>query len=151
MKPPAPPGDLRIRLGSWEQLGTQAREIRLDVFVEEQGVPAQLEFDRFDPVCVHALVLEPSGRAVGTGRLMPDARIGRIAVRKDARAMGVGACLLQHLMDAARRRGDRRIELSSQIQVQDFYRRFGFVPVGEPYDDAGIVHLAMRAELPPPD
>jgi predicted GNAT family N-acyltransferase len=146
-----PADGLCIRLGSWDQLGEPARRIRFDVFVEEQGVPAELELDRFDPVCVHALAIDAAGRAVGTGRLLPDGHIGRMAVRREARASGVGAALLRCLMDAARRRGDRRVELSSQVHAEGFYRKFGFVRVGEPYEDAGIAHVTMRIDLPRAD
>jgi predicted GNAT family N-acyltransferase len=145
---PGTSGAVRIRLGGWEQLGEQASRIRLQVFVREQGVPRQMEIDQFDPVCVHALAVLESGQPVGTGRLLPDGRIGRMAVLPEVRASGVGAALLAHLLDAARRRGDRRIELSAQAQVQGFYRKFGFIAVSDPYDDAGIAHVTMRLELP---
>jgi len=141
----------QIRLGSWEQFGSQAREIRFEVFVAEQGVPAELEVDRYDPVCVHALAIGESARAVGTGRLLPDGHIGRMAVLREVRSTGVGAALLRELMQAARRRGDRRVELSSQVHAKDFYLKFGFSVIGEPYEDAGIAHIMMRAELPAAD
>jgi predicted GNAT family N-acyltransferase len=136
-----------VRLGSWEQFGAQARAVRLAVFVDEQSVPAELEIDRFDPVCVHALVLHADGGVLGTGRLLPDGHIGRIAVRREARSQGIGAAIVRELMTAASRRGDPQVELSSQLHAEGFYRRLGFERVGQPYEDVGIPHVTMRALL----
>lgn len=145
--PAAAPAVPVVRLGSWEQFGTQAREIRFDVFVDEQSVPAELEIDCFDPVCVHALAFDASGTVLGTGRLLPDAHIGRVAVRRLARSMGVGAAIMRELMTAAARRGDPQVELSSQLHAESFYRRLGFERVGQPYDEVGIAHVTMKARL----
>jgi predicted GNAT family N-acyltransferase len=139
--------DVEVRLGSWDQFGEQARRIRFEVFVAEQGVPAEMEIDSIDPACVHALAMRESGPALGTGRLLPDGHIGRMAVAPSARGQGIGSALLLHLMDAARRQGHREVELFSQVHAQGFYERFGFVAVGAPFDDAGIAHVTMRARL----
>lgn len=144
----APGGPIQVRLGSWEQFEAAAREIRFEVFVGEQAVPADMELDRYDPVCVHALAFDGSGRALGTGRLLPDSHIGRVAVRREARARGVGAAIMRELMSAAARRGDAQVELSSQLQAEPFYLKLGFARAGEPYDEVGIPHVAMRARLP---
>lgn len=138
---------IQVRLGSWDELGPQARRIRFEVFVVEQGVPPELEIDSMDPACVHAVASQPSGPIVGTGRLLPDGRIGRMAVARDARGQGVGAALLLSLMEAARQRGHLQVELFSQVHAQPFYERFGFVVIGPPFDDAGIDHIRMRARL----
>jgi predicted GNAT family N-acyltransferase len=138
---------IQVRLGSWDELGAQARRIRFEVFVVEQAVPLELEIDPMDLLSVHALASRPAGPALGTGRLLPDGHIGRMAVTRDARGQGVGAALLLNLMQAARERGHREVELFSQEQAQPFYRRFGFVVVGPPFDDGGIAHVPMRAPL----
>jgi predicted GNAT family N-acyltransferase len=145
--PQAGAGSIEVRLGSWEELGAQARRIRFEVFVIEQGVPPELEIDSMDPTCLHALVSRSGGPALGTGRLLPDGHIGRMAVAHEVRGQGVGAALLHALMDAARARGLREVELYAQVHAQPFYERFGFVVAGPEFDDAGIPHVTMRASL----
>jgi predicted GNAT family N-acyltransferase len=140
-------GRLTVRLGTWGELGEHARRIRLEVFVSEQGVPLELEFDSIDPLCVHALASQSGGFFVGTARLLPDGHIGRVAVARQARGQGVGGELLLHLMAAARERGHREVELFAQVNAQRFYERFGFIVVGPQFDDAGIPHVPMRAAL----
>lgn len=135
---------LRIELGDWDRLHAAAEPIRFAVFVEEQKVPAEIELDEFDPVGLHALAFDVQGTAVGTGRLLPDGHIGRMAVLRAARGQGVGGALLQALMQAARQRGDRAVVLNAQTHAMPFYARFGFRPEGEEFDDAGIPHRAMR-------
>ena len=140
-------GRLEVRLGSWDELGEEARRIRVEVFVAEQRVPLELEFDALDALCVHALASQPGGAVVGTARLLPDGHIGRVAVTRQARGQGVGGVLLLRLMAAARQRGHREVELLAQASAQPFYERFGFIVVGPQFDDAGIPHVPMRAIL----
>jgi predicted GNAT family N-acyltransferase len=139
--------EVTIRLGSWEALRGEAERIRFEVFVTEQKVPAEIELDHWDPQCVHALAFDAAGVAVGTGRLLPDGHIGRMAVRASARGLGVGSALLRALMDEARRRGQREVVLSAQTHAVPFYEREGFRTEGEIYDDAGIPHVDMRRRL----
>jgi predicted GNAT family N-acyltransferase len=136
----------RIQLAPWPAAKAEARRIRFAVFVEEQGVPAEIELDEMDEHCVHALAFEGS-EAVGTGRLLPDGHIGRMAVLKDWRGRGVGAALLQRLIQAARERGDAEVVLSAQVHALGFYRAHGFSTHGEVYEEAGIPHQAMRLAL----
>jgi len=136
-----------VRLGSWDEFGAQACRIRFAVFVAEQGVAPELEIDATDPQSLHALASRSTGPALGTGRLLPDGHIGRIAVVREARGQGVGAALLLKLMEAARQQGHQEVELFSQVHAQRFYERFGFVVVGPPFDDAGIAHVTMRCKL----
>ena len=137
---------LRIDLLDWSNAGAEARRIRFAVFVEEQSVPIELEIDENDANCVHALAFEDE-TAVGTGRLLPDGHIGRMAVMKAWRGRGVGAALLYKLIEAARARGDREVMLSAQVHALGFYRAHGFSPEGDVYQDAGIAHQAMRLSL----
>lgn len=139
--------DVRVELGSWDALREEAAAIRHTVFVEEQLVPDDLELDEFDPLSVHALARDASGRAIGTGRLLPDGHIGRMAVLPQARGHGVGSALLLALMDESRRRGNREAMLSAQTHAASFYARHGYAAEGEPYDDAGIAHVTMRRSL----
>lgn len=138
---------IRVELGNWATMRSQAASIRAVVFVEEQKVPTEIELDEFDAVSVHALAFDAAGKAVGTGRLLPDGHIGRMAVLAPARGRGVGSALLQALMAAARQRGLREVQLNAQTQALPFYERFGFTPEGEEFDDAGIAHRSMRRSL----
>jgi predicted GNAT family N-acyltransferase len=133
-----------IHFGDWTTLGADARTIRFEVFVEEQKVPAELEMDHMDAVCVHAVAYDADGTPVGTGRLLPDGHIGRMAVRKKARGTGVGGALLRVLMAQARARGDTEVVLSSQTHAAPFYARHGFHIDGDEFFEAGIAHINMR-------
>lgn len=135
-----------VRLGSWDELAALASPIRFTVFVEEQRVPVELELDEFDPLSCHA-VAWVDGTPVGTGRLLPDGHIGRMAVRPAWRGRGVGAALLEALIDEAGRRGMGRLALNAQTHALGFYARFGFTPVGEVFDDAGLPHRTMVRDL----
>ena len=136
---------------TWEKARAQAAPIRLVVFVEEQGVPAQLEMDEMDANCIHALAFEDTAfqdtLAVGTGRLLPDGHIGRMAVLKEFRGKGAGGALLAKLMEAAKSRGDREVLLSAQVHAVPFYQAYGFELFGEVYEEAGIPHRDMRRDL----
>ena len=137
---------LRIELQDWEQARAEASRIRLEVFVEEQRVPAEIEMDANDAVSVHALAYD-DGKAVGTGRLLPDGHIGRMAVLREHRARGVGGAILTRLVAEARRLGMRDVVLSAQTHALEFYRKHGFAPSGGVYMEAGIPHQEMRLGL----
>ena len=136
----------RIELLSWEKARAHASPIRFRVFVEEQGVPREIELDEHDPACVHAVVFE-DGQAVATGRLLPDGHIGRMAVLKQWRGRGLGSILLKLLMEHAKQAGHAEVAVSAQVHAVPFYRAHGFVPVGEEYLEAGIRHQAMKRAL----
>jgi len=138
--------DLRIELLPWERARAYAAPIRFAVFVEEQRVPAEIELDEMDAKSLHAVAFGDRV-AVGTGRLLPDGHIGRMAVLKDWRGRGVGSLILKTLVDAARSRGEREIVLSAQVHATAFYRAHGFVEEGAEYLDAGIPHVDMRRAL----
>ncbi|HEY9532672.1 MAG TPA: GNAT family N-acetyltransferase [Burkholderiales bacterium] len=123
-----------------------AAPIRFAVFVEEQGVPREIELDEMDAACIHALAYL-DGKAIGTGRLLPDGHIGRMAVLRKWRGHGVGSRILNALVEQARRRGDREVALSAQVHALAFYRAHGFVEEGGEYLEAGIRHQAMRRSL----
>ena len=136
----------RIDLLDWEGARELATPIRFAVFVEEQGVPAEIEMDDMDAQCVHALALD-ADKAVGTARLLPDGHIGRMAVLKAWRSRGIGSLLLHSLIRNARERGDRLVLLSAQVHAVPFYRAHGFQPDGPQYEEAGIPHQGMRRAL----
>jgi pimeloyl-ACP methyl ester carboxylesterase/predicted GNAT family N-acyltransferase len=135
-----------VRLGAWPDLQPLAQPIRTTVFVDEQGIDPALEWDVQDAVCLHAVAFE-GATPIGTGRLLPDGHIGRMAVRVEWRRHGVGGRILQALVDAARARGDAEVVLSAQCYVAEFYAAHGFIASGEPYEEAGIAHIQMRKRL----
>lgn len=138
---------INIVVGDWNACKTDAAAIRHAVFVQEQRVPIELEMDDNDLDCIHAVAYDEQGQPVGTGRLLPDGHIGRMAVRADYRSLGVGSMLLHALVDEARVRQYMEVVLSAQLHAQDFYARHGFVPEGAVYMDAGIEHITMRHAL----
>lgn len=137
---------VQIDLLPWEQAREHAAPIRFAVFVEEQGVPREIELDEIDDACIHAVAFEGE-IAVGTGRLLPDGHIGRMAVLRQWRGRGIGSGILERLIEKARERGDREVALSAQVHAADFYRAHGFVEQGGEYLEAGIAHQAMRRAL----
>jgi predicted GNAT family N-acyltransferase len=136
-----------ITLGDWPQQATGARAVRQQVFVIEQKIPLELEWDQMDAVSLHALACDSARQAIGTGRLLPDGHIGRMAVSMACRSHGIGAALLQTLMAEARQRGDQSVLLHAQTSVVGFYQRFGFVGCGDEFIEAGIPHLLMRHDF----
>ncbi len=140
--------EMRVSTGDWTELGRLASDVRTTVFVNEQGIPAEHEWDDWDASSLHCVVFDGE-RPVGTGRLLPDGHIGRMAVLAEFRRRGIGDAVLRTLIDAARARGDSRVELSAQSYVVDFYRRHGFAAVGAPYDEVGIAHQKMQLALSP--
>lgn len=138
---------IRLTLGDWDSQREQARAVRYEVFVVEQNVPLALEWDEMDAQCVHALVFDDEGRAVATGRLLPDGHIGRMAVRKSARGQGIGGLILEALIEQAKKRGDHAVALNAQTHAEPFYQRYGFVRDGEEFMEAGIPHIHMRRNL----
>lgn len=136
-----------VRILPWSDARAEAQRIRETVFVSEQGVPAEIELDDWDERCEHAIAYDAGGRAVGTGRLLPDGHIGRMAVLREARGEGVGGRLLEALIERARERSMRRVALNAQTHAAPFYARFGFVVAGETFMEAGIPHVAMERNL----
>jgi YbgC/YbaW family acyl-CoA thioester hydrolase len=138
---------LDLRLGTWDELGREAQALRTTVFVQEQRIPAELEWDAADAACVHAVAYNRFGMALGTGRLLEQApgvsKIGRMAVLQSLRGGGVGRGLLEALCVCARQRGDREVLLHAQASAVGFYRRAGFSERGAPFEEAGIEHVEM--------
>lgn len=137
----------RIIDADWLQHASAIRDIRHTVFVVEQGIPAQLEWDGADASCCHVLALLDDGRAVATGRLMPDGRVGRMAVVAEWRGRGIGRAILERLELCARRRHLTGLYLHAQSAAAGFYRKAGYDVRGEPFDEAGIAHVEMTRQL----
>ncbi|MFD8642874.1 GNAT family N-acetyltransferase [Streptomyces zaomyceticus] len=150
--------------GVREALGTEDREacfaVRREVFVEEQGVPRELEYDTADATAVHVLAVREDGLPLGTGRLLHGAdavgrtgadasvgSLGRLAVSKAARGLGVGAALVKAVEEAARERGLSAVDLHAQTHALGFYERLGYEAYGPEFPDADMPHRAMRKVL----
>ncbi|WAZ21123.1 GNAT family N-acetyltransferase [Streptomyces cinnabarinus] len=134
--------------------------VRREVFVGEQGVPEELEYDAYDAVAVHVLAVREDGVPLGAGRLLYGeaaaakvgddltvGSLGRLAVAKAARGLGIGAALVRAIEDAARARGLAAVDLHAQTQALGFYERLGYLAYGPEFADAGMPHRAMRREV----
>jgi len=142
---------LHVRTGDWNELGQVARALREEVFVAEQRIPADLEWDAADAGAIHAVAFNRFGLPLATGRLILQqdgpARIGRMATSRLVRNSGVGRQVLDALSAAAQSRGARELLLHAQTSAQNFYLRAGFTPRGEVFEEAGIPHVEMRRSL----
>ena len=140
-----------LKTGNWDELKEGAAALRTEVFVEEQEIPQELEWDEHDAKALHALVLNKLGQPVATGRLLQPqpklAQIGRMAVSKALRGGNLGRMVIEALVDAARQRGDHQVILHAQCSAEGFYRRLGFKAHGEVFQDAGIDHIEMTMKL----
>ncbi|CAL9398466.1 Acetyltransferase [Streptomyces sp. enrichment culture] len=134
--------------------------VRKEVFVVEQGVPEEIEYDAYDAGAVHVLAIREDGVPLGTGRLLHGeaaaaktgdgpsvGSLGRLAVTRTARGLGVGAALVRAIEEAARARGLTALDLHAQTHALGFYERLGYEAYGPQFPDAGIPHRAMRRVL----
>jgi predicted GNAT family N-acyltransferase len=137
---------LRVRVGEWSELGEACAAIRREVFVAEQGVPEAIEMDGKDDAALHVLA-RVGERSIGTGRLLADGKIGRMAVVKAFRSAGVGGAMLGLLLEEARERGTTKVYLNAQIGALRFYEEFGFETDGEEFVEAGLRHRRMELSL----
>jgi len=142
---------LDVRTGGWDELGQAAGALRSEVFVAEQKIPAELEWDAADATAVHAVAFNRFGVPLATGRLVlqqgAPARIGRMATSRLLRGSGIGRQVLDALIAAARSCGVRELMLHAQTSAQSFYLRAGFTPYGAVFEEAGIPHIDMRRVL----
>ncbi len=140
-----------IRTGSWAELGADAAKVRTEVFVHEQKIPLEMEWDDADQTALHAVAYNALGQAIGTARLLEHtpktAKVGRMAVKRVLRGTSIGGDLLQILMTSARQRGNQEVVLHAQRSAQGFYSRAGFSVRGEPFDEVGIPHIEMFSPL----
>lgn len=138
-----------IETARWPDDRAALRQVREAVFVIEQGVPIELEWDAQDATALHLLARSTEGQPIGTGRLLPDGHIGRMAVVGDWRGRGVGSALLLALIEEARGQGLGKVKLNAQCSALGFYQRHDFTAEGPVFDDAGIPHRHMYRELKP--
>ena len=135
-----------ILIQTWQEASKQAYAVRQKVFIEEQGVPRQLELDEFDPLAWHALAFWKD-QCIGTGRLVEIAhnagQIGRMAVLADFRGQGFGKSILIKLIDLAGTQGMSTLSLHAQVSAIPFYEKYGFIAQGSIFEEAGIPHRNM--------
>lgn len=134
--------NIQIRIADWQKDNADLRRIREKVFIAEQAVPPELEWDADDATAIHFLALD-GDYAIGTARLLPDGHIGRVSVLKDWRGLKVGDALMQAVIAEAERLGLEQQKLSAQVQATAFYERLGFAIVSGEFLDAGIPHVDM--------
>ncbi len=141
----------QTRMGTWSELKDHALPLRMEVFVHEQGVPADMEQDADDDTSQHIVLKNALEQTVATARLLPAvngvSRIGRMAVDRQLRGHGLGSILLNTLIHEAKQRGDAQIRLHAQRPAQSFYAKHGFKTVGETFIEAGIEHVEMMLHL----
>lgn len=135
-----------VRIADWAQDQEALRVVRRRVFVDEQRVPEDIEWDGRDEASVHVIARDHRGDVIGTARLLPTGQIGRMAVLPERRGFGIGRALLDAAVEAARTRGDTEVHLNAQTHALGFYEAAGFVPIGGEFEEAGIPH--QRMELP---
>ncbi len=142
---------LQLHLGTWHDLQKLASPLRTEVFVDEQKVPAEMEWDEDDKTALHCVAVNRMGMPLATGRLLQHApgvgRIGPMAAKKQMRGSDLGRRVPGALMDAARERGDQQVLLHAQCSAEGFYRRSGFAPHGAVFEEAGIAHIEMVRDL----
>ncbi|MBI4755224.1 MAG: GNAT family N-acetyltransferase [Betaproteobacteria bacterium] len=135
---------ITVEVVDWTHAAERARAVRHAVFILEQHIPAELEWDELDAVSRHALARDQTGTVVGAGRLLPDGRIGRMAVLKEWRGRGVGRAVLAALEAEAGRRGMTELSLHAQVDAEGFYARNGYRSDGREFVEAGIRHVTMH-------
>jgi predicted GNAT family N-acyltransferase len=138
--------EFTIEQVKWQDAESYLRHIRTTVFIEEQQVPEELEWDEFDETCIH-VICETNNDFIATARLLESGQIGRMAVLKEYRTKGVGSMMLEKILHIAELMKMKTVFLNSQIDAVDFYKKFGFVEEGGVFDDAGIPHRKMTKSL----
>jgi predicted GNAT family N-acyltransferase len=141
--------NISIQITHWDEAKSQVMPIRHEVFIKEQEVPEELEWDEFDQYALHAIVKKDQ-EVIGTARLIIDkanARIGRMAIQKKYRQQGIGQKLLSILIQTAKEKGAQECILHAQTHAIAFYAKSDFEPNGPIFDEAGIPHVEMRLIL----
>ena len=141
--------DFTVEPATWSVDFADLRAVRTEVFVVEQAVPEDEEWDELDALSQHVVARDSDRRPIGTGRLTPKGTIGRMAVLKDWRGRGVGEALLRVLLEQARARHFHNIEIHAQSHALAFYERAGFEAYGDAFDECGILHRHMRIAITP--
>ena len=139
--------DFSITVATWRSHKRELSFVREQVFMREQQVPEELEWDGLDDNAMHLLALDKAGNPIGTVRMLGDGHVGRMAVLKPWRGRGVGSALLKTIIATAESIGMPRVDLDAQVQAIGFYERHGFTVEGEEFMDADIPHRHMTRTL----
>ena len=132
---------------AWRSGSEAIRRLREEVFIREQAVPVHEEWDEYDAVSRYVIALDERGRPLGTGRLSPGGKIGRLAVLRVHRRRGIGSAMLRALLDMAKAEGCHTVFLHAQCQALEFYAKQGFMAQGPEFIEAGIPHRKMTLTL----
>lgn len=143
----ATPIPFSIRQASWQQDHAAISGVRRQVFINEQGVPEELEWDGLDEEALHLIAEDAEGKTIATARMLADGHIGRVAVVASWRRQGVGKALMQELLNMASQQGHDKVFLDAQLEAIGFYQRLGFTANGVIFMDAGIPHRHMSLDL----
>lgn len=135
--------DFTVIEAAWPDYKSSLYTLRSEVFIHEQRIPKEIEWDEYDETSFHVLTLDTHHQAVGTGRLLITGQIGRMAVLKEFRRRGIGTAILTKLLEIAEAKDMNELNLIAQLQVIAFYRRHGFTERGAPFKKAGIPHIEM--------
>jgi len=139
--------DFSVRAATWRHDAAALRAVREPVFIIEQSVDRNEEFDEVDLTCTHLLAVDGDGNPIGTGRIDSRGKIGRMAVLRSWRKQGVGRAILRKALETAREQGLKRVYLHAQVSALGFYAREGFTGYGERFFEASIEHQAMERLL----
>ena len=139
--------DIQLIHANWQEHRTQLGEIRRKVFIEEQQVPEEMEWDEYDAACHHILAIDLNNQPVATGRIKPDGHIGRMAVLAEWRNRGIGTAILDALMNYAVKQNIKEVILHAQVSAIPFYSKLGFEICSDEFMDAGIPHRTMKKSL----
>jgi predicted GNAT family N-acyltransferase len=142
-----PQAAVTLEVVHWPHDRARIERVRRAVFIEEQRIPEADEWDDSDPLCWHVLALAANRDVVGTGRLDPDGKIGRVAVLPQYRGTGIGAAIVSRLVDLAAAQGLTQVHLNAQVSALRFYERLGFRAEGPEFDEVGIPHRRMRQRI----
>ncbi len=137
---------LKIRSGGWDELQNDAKLIREQVFIQEQNIPVEDEWDEQDAIALHFVVYNQT-HPVATARLLQNNSIGRVAVLQSYRGLGIGKMIMLHMIEQAKHEQRKFLKLSSQVHAVQFYAGLGFTMQGEQYLDCGIPHIDMTLKL----
>jgi len=135
--------NVRVQEVSWESHQTELRAVRNTVFIEEQNVPRELEWDGMDETSIHFIAETSDGDVIGTARLMPSGQIGRMAILISYRGHGIGRRMLDMAIQSAHQSGMKEVFLHAQSYALEFYLKAGFIPDGLEFEEAGIPHRSM--------
>lgn len=138
--------DVEVLQVSWQDMEPHLRHIRAKVFIEEQNVPIELEWEDEDVDCIHLLV-KKDDNYIATARLLNTGQIGRMAVLRPFRRCGVGSAMLKKILSIAYSMNMKTVFLNAQVDAILFYKQHGFIEQGDVFDDAGIPHINMVMSL----